>query len=461
MGVTNPNKQVSVDRITCDGTLKVRIAFTGTPSIMENPADIVLVLDRSGSMAGPALASLKVGAKSFIDIIDESTDGSQDGQIGGGSRIAIVSFSNTATVDEPLITSVADLKDAVDALTADGSTNHADAFTKAGELFDPTSTNQKILVMFTDGRTTAGPDPATVATALKAAGVVIYAIGLTGTNGIDEATLNAWASDPDSEHVLVSPNFEELEELFKDLAASISEPGATNIVVEEVVNPDFVITSVLPTNKGTTNLVNSNTIRWTIDVLGATNTETAVLEFFIRHVAATSGTKLVNESITYSDAEGNEVEFPDPTVTVDCGTIITPEECPTPVNVSIGGCEDSVIVDVGSTQLISQGRILQVNTTIRNVCPGKRVALAVILTEVDPAGVEHQRGLKVVTVPAHNATSCRDVQVRCIKFVLPEDLNVSGGTPGAMCSTRNLRVRLLSNVIDSGFECCNTVVTTI
>ena len=59
-----------------------------------------------------------------------------------------------------------------------------------------------------------------------------------------------------------------------------------------------------------------------------------------------------------------------------------------------------------------------------------RTALAVILTEVDKSGREHQRGLKTITIPAHHYPNCRDILVRCIKFVLPEDLNVSGGVPG-------------------------------
>ena len=39
-----------------------------------------------------------------IDIIDEATDGTRDGQIGSGSRIAVVSFADTASKDTQLIT---------------------------------------------------------------------------------------------------------------------------------------------------------------------------------------------------------------------------------------------------------------------------------------------------------------------------------------------------------------------
>ena len=441
-------KQINTNQIDCDGTLKVTLALSAAPDISSNPTDIVLVLDRSGSMAGSPLANMKIGAKTFIDIIDEATDSSQDGNIGSGSRIGIVSFSDTAVADTQLITSVATLKNAVDALSAGGSTNHADAFAKATQLFDPLSANAKVIVMFTDGKTTAGPPPAPVAAATRASGVIIYCIGLIGADGIDVNVLNDWATDPDASHVAVTPDDADLEELFKDLAANISKPGATNIVIDEVVNSDFVITGVTPPTKGTAAVVRTNTLQWKLQELGVSANEGASLEFYIRHVSQSAGEKLVNQSITYSDSEGNAVTFPAPTVTVDCGVVVNPEPCPIPVNLSVEGCQDSVVIDAGNTYLESLGRILQLDVTVKNVCPGKRVALAVILTEVDSNENEYPRGMKTITVPAHSYSGCRDVLVKCIKFVLPEDLDVSGGTPNAICNTRNLR-RALSRTIST------------
>ena len=75
MGITNSNKVINMERIDCDGSLKVTLALTAAPDIVTNPTDIALVLDRSGSMTGEPLASMKTGAKTFIDIISESTGG--------------------------------------------------------------------------------------------------------------------------------------------------------------------------------------------------------------------------------------------------------------------------------------------------------------------------------------------------------------------------------------------------
>lgn len=453
MGVTNSNKELNVSEITCGGSFRVKLSLTAAPDITTNPTDIVLILDRSGSMQGAPLANLKNGAKAFIDIIDEATDGTQDGQIGSGSRIGIVSFADVATQDTQLITDVSDLKDAVDALTSGGSTNHEDAFTKALDLFDPASTNAKVMVMFTDGVTTAGGDPNPVATLAKSQGVIIYCIGLSGNGGLDEQALRDWASDPDSAYVAITPDDAELEDLFRDLARNISNPGATNVVITDTVAPCFRITSISSPTKGSATLIGTNTVRWNIEELGVTASEGATFEFTVLHIGPCAGTVEVNESITYDDEEGNIVTFPSPTVEVDCGVDVCPEGCPVTVDLTVDGCTDTVEFDAGDLVMDSLGRIVQLEVTLRNVCPNRRVALAVMLNELDELDVEYKRGLKTLTIPAHTREGCRDVTVRCIKFVLPEDLDVSGNAT-SICNERRFRARLIAHYVDYDFECC-------
>ena len=457
MGVTTSNKELSAASIECGDSFNIKLSLAAEPDIVSNPTDIVLILDRSRSMAGSPLANLKSGAKRFIEIIDEATDGAHDGHIGNGSHIGIVSFASTAVQDTQLITSVADLNAAVNALSADGFTNHAEAFEKAVQFFNPLSTNEKVIVMFTDGVTTAGCNPDPIAASAKAQGIVIYCIGLSGNGGIDEQALNDWASDPDSAYVAITPDDEELDELFEDLARNISKPGATDIVITDTIAPCFSITSLSAPTKGTASLLNANTVRWKIDELGVSTSEGAVLEFTVEHIGPCSGTIEVNESIDYEDAEGNAVDFPSPEITVDCGTDVFPEICPEPVDIKIDGCEDSVEIDAGELGMESLGRILQLSVTLKNVCPHKRVALAAIITEVSDNGTEYKRGMKIMTIPAHTGDSCRDVTVRCIKFVLPEDIDVSGTDKG-ICRKRCFKARFIANYIDSGFDCCDVII---
>ncbi|MGN0166226.1 MAG: VWA domain-containing protein [Lachnospiraceae bacterium] len=457
MGITNSNKELSTEKINCGDTFKVKLSVTAEPDIQSNPTDIVLILDRSGSMAGSPLANLKNGAKKFIEIIDEATDGVEDGHIGNGSHIGIVSFASAAVADTQLITSVADLEAAVNALSSGGRTNHEDAFTKALELLENSDANEKVMVMFTDGVTTAGGNPDTVATAAKEKGIVIYCIGLSGNGGIDVDALNDWASDPDSAYVAITPDDEELENLFEDLAKNIAKPGATGIVIRDTISSCFSIVSLDTPSKGTASLVDSNSVKWEIDKLGVSQSEGAIFEFTVRHTGTCTGEIEVNDSLDYYDEQNNRVEFPSPKIKVECERVIITEPCPEPVEVEIQGCEDSVEYDAGSIEMSSLGRILKLDVTLKNVCPNKRVALAVIVTEEDKYGIEHDRGMKTMTVPAHSRSSCQDVTIRCIKFVLPEDLDVSESVT-SICNKRKFKARFIVHYIDNDFSCCNVVL---
>ena len=97
MGITASSYTLFPDTISCGGEVEGILSLSAGPDIVSNPADIVMVLDCSGSMEGEPFAAMKASVKTFIDIIDESTDENQDGNIGGGSQIAIVSFARTAT----------------------------------------------------------------------------------------------------------------------------------------------------------------------------------------------------------------------------------------------------------------------------------------------------------------------------------------------------------------------------
>lgn len=386
MGITSSNKVVDRSEIQCDGQLKVTLALTASPDIIENPTDIVLVPDRSGSMAGVPLAAVKEGADTFIDIIQQATSNvGGSGELGSGTKMGVVSFATTARQDTAMITSVADLKGAVNALVAGGSTNHGDAF--------------------------------------------------------------AQATDPDSIHVAIAPTPADLEEIFAELAANLTKPGATDLKIVEEVNPDFEITEILPLDKGTVEQQTDTKLTWRMDSLGVDAVESATLSFLIRRRSDTGGLKLVNQSIQYTDAQGKLVVFPDPTVRVGCDVIIHPEPCPTPVDVTVEGCTDAVVVDAGEIALDSVGRILQVDVTVKDVCPDRRVSLAMILTEVDDKGEKETKGVKVLTIPAHQEMGCRDVLVRCVRFAVPED--------GAnLCATRKFQVQTFAHYMDSDFVCC-------
>lgn len=114
MGLNNSNKTISTDRIDCSGSLKVTLALAASPDISSHPPTLSSFWTVPGAWREVRWPICKNGAKTFIDILDEATDGTQDGQIGSGSRIGIVSFADTAQQNTQLITSVDALKAAVD-----------------------------------------------------------------------------------------------------------------------------------------------------------------------------------------------------------------------------------------------------------------------------------------------------------------------------------------------------------
>ena len=61
-------------------------------------SDIILVMDRSGSMDGSRMTNAKIAAEAFVDTLLDGTH--------PGVRIGIASFASTASADRPLTDNV-------------------------------------------------------------------------------------------------------------------------------------------------------------------------------------------------------------------------------------------------------------------------------------------------------------------------------------------------------------------
>ena len=206
-----PIKSSIPTQIACDGSLRVTLTLTAArifPQSHRYCAGVGPVRQHGRACRWPIW---KLGAKTFIDIIDEATDGNagwpdrlrkpdRGGQLcqcGHGGHWADHLGGG-------------DLKTAVDDLGAGEITNHADAFAKAIQLFDPASANAKVMVMFTDGNTTAGGPPAPVAAAARPGHCdLLHRPDWRRQAG--RGRLNDWATDPDNSHVAVTPDAADLE----------------------------------------------------------------------------------------------------------------------------------------------------------------------------------------------------------------------------------------------------------
>ncbi len=128
------------------------------------------------------------------------------------------------------------------------------------------------------------------------------------------------------------------------------------------------------------------------------------------------------------------------------------EYMPYAAEVGIRGCQDSIIYDLGNVDLESTGHIIQLRMTLKNVYPGRRVALAVLLNEVDDMGNEAKCGLKTITIPAHHQPSSTDIELRSIRFVLPDDDCYHNAHYASRCRKRNFIARTIAHYIDHDFE---------
>ena len=202
------------------------------------------------------------------------------------------------------------------------------------------------------------------------------------------------------------------------------------------------------------------TLTWSIDATGIREQpDFTSLSFDVMHIGNRSGVLPVNQSVLYTDREGNTLEFPSPTVEVDCSKAdLYPEPCPEPIKFTVDGCRDAAHAVLGNVTLQGLGRIVQTDVTLKSVCPGKRVAVSIVLMEVAQNGVELPRGIKHILVPAQAGDICKDITLKCIRFSLPETLDAAGYTD-SICDLRQFTARVIANYVDTDFTRCDAKAT--
>lgn len=324
MPITFYNKTASPDRIQPCGITNVNITLTGKPNITENPTDIILALDSSGSMSGQKLIDEKQAAIDFVNLMAEVTSGPGSTTIGGGSRIGIVDFNDAATLIQPLTDDVSLLTTAINSIVATGGTNAGSAFTLAMDtLLASQPDNAKIIVILTDGYSQTGIPESQAA---KDAGIEIYCIGIGASVDVD--SLNAWASEPIDSHVFLSPSSSDLADIIQQIAVNIFEPAATNIVLIDIIACDFEVLDAL-VNKGTVEIY-GNKLIWKVPSLGALQEEIITLNAKVRYRGCCPFRE-VDKCLYYKDDEDHELFFPNPVVHVcsldPCGKF-KPDYCP-------------------------------------------------------------------------------------------------------------------------------------
>lgn len=105
--------------------------------------EVVLVIDTSGSMKGAAMDAAKAAAVSFVQGMPPNT------------RVAVVSFGSKPGIASPFSVDKALAQHAIERLEARGETALYDAMRVALDLFTPTATGRRAMVLLSDGGDTA------------------------------------------------------------------------------------------------------------------------------------------------------------------------------------------------------------------------------------------------------------------------------------------------------------------
>ncbi|MCG8347937.1 MAG: VWA domain-containing protein [Chloroflexales bacterium] len=171
------------------------------------PLDIVLVLDRSGSMAeSNSFGVAQEAAQSFVAYMDLTRD-----------QAGLVSFNDQATLDQPLTQDRAALEAAIIGLEAGGGTNIALGILMATqELFSEWRQPgaQPVIILLTDGQAKDKEEPARAAAeAAKRADIRLITIGLGEVN---EDLLKAMASAETDYYA--APSAEEMYAIYQSIA---------------------------------------------------------------------------------------------------------------------------------------------------------------------------------------------------------------------------------------------------
>lgn len=192
---------------------ETRISTTTTPqgeTCEFVDLDVGLTLDESGSMGGSKIDNAKNGSKVLVDTLS-----AQD-------QSALISFDGSATLRQELTTNKTAVKNAIDALTAGGSTDIADGVERTHtELINGTNARgnvTKVMVVLSDGQSNA-QDAIAAANASQDDGIRVITIAYG--SGADFQTLEAMASSPGDAY---NASETDVSQVFSDVSQEICTP---------------------------------------------------------------------------------------------------------------------------------------------------------------------------------------------------------------------------------------------
>ncbi|GAB1530864.1 MULTISPECIES: IPT/TIG domain-containing protein [Brevibacillus] len=262
------SKSVDPTSVTTEEEAEVTLNIQGTPPVtVVQPNDVILIIDKSGSMAPGAnngedkMKAAKDAAKGFIDLMDLTKH-----------QVGIVDFSSSSlTKTFPLTTDASAAKEYVDTITANGSTATGYAIEKAmAELENHRPEARPVIVIMTDGDATEPQKNAydyakQWAQSAKDAGITFYTIALLKSSDNPNASgpnqlLKEMATTSSHHHFVLGSSG--LKEIYAAIVKEIGMASAYDVVLNDIVSPDFEIVPGSYDNNIPKPTVKGNTLTW-------------------------------------------------------------------------------------------------------------------------------------------------------------------------------------------------------
>nr|WP_275444615.1 IPT/TIG domain-containing protein [Paenibacillus sp. ACRRX] len=403
---------------------EVQLNIQGTPPVnVVKPNDVILVIDKSGSM-GPGHAANNgedkmknaiAAAKGFIDLMDFSKH-----------RVGIVDFS-TGVSYLPLTSDSKAAKAYIDTIQANGNTATGDAIGKAIELLaDHRPDAQPVMVLMTDGAAAVGGeglDPYKYALKkagdAKEAGIVLYTIALLlksedPTNSAPNKLMMDMATTSHHHHFVLGSTG--LSEIYSAIVKEIGIASAYDVTVTDVVSDAFEIVPGSYEHNIPKPVVNGNTLIWKFIELKNDNLK---FSYKIKHKADKGVGKFPvttsDSVITYKDYTGAAKSYSTASPSIEV-------KYPAPVITTVNPAKSAV---KGGEKIKITGQFFRPNL---NVWFGGTAATDITLIsdkEIEvttPAGKQGEAIIRVVNDDKQEATA---------SFSYYADPEVSGITPAS------------------------------
>ncbi len=298
------------DEVTLDLTFDLTCRAGREPR-----SEIMMIIDRSNSMAGLKLSAARGAAESFISSPD--LDLTRD-------RVGLVSFSDVVSLDQPLTSDREAMRAAIRGVLYRGATDLAGAVRRAirhtAEEGRPDAT--PVLLMLTDGRPNRNGQPFVdaylEAARARASGALVYAIGLGDT--VAEDLMIAMAGSSTRYFAAAGP--EALEPIYDQLSRTVGGVVASDVAVVDGLGDDVEYVAGSATRAG---LPVGRQIVWD---LGALSSGSVTLSLRVRPTRI--GIVPTNSAATLRyivDGIAYDFVFPVPEVQV---VDVTPTSTPSP-----------------------------------------------------------------------------------------------------------------------------------